>query len=180
MPLVQPTSIINEMEMHEYISKYDSLKNFSYLHSVHPTHSYVHFSYVGTWMELNWKNECDTSSWLIACIICLKLLRSKSDEEILKVSNLRANTLHWMFPNFPVEKKQLLTEMCNSNRFINEPIMTSSRSCHLDHHTSTSFKSSPTFCGTFPAHHFQSFPRQKANNPACWREGFSSNFEQDS
>lgn len=38
MPLVQPTSIINEMEMHEYIFKYDALKTFfmSALSASHP------------------------------------------------------------------------------------------------------------------------------------------------
>lgn len=85
------------------------LKNlFSiWISCIPPIHSYVCVSYLRTWMELIWKRKTDTSAWLATHNICLKL-RSKSDKEILKVSNLITNPFHYMLSNLPVKKSSCL------------------------------------------------------------------------
>ena len=68
-------------------------------------------------MELTWKTGCNTTH-----IICLKL-RSKTGKEIRKVSNLIANTFHFMLSNLPMRE----AAACGNfpNRFISGSIMIS-------------------------------------------------------
>ena len=104
---MQPTFTAQEIKMEEVDLKYNTLKIFKIpgLAASHPSLRVVFL--LGDMNETDLEKRMQHLSMTYHTYYLPKF-RSKSDKEILKVSNLIANTFHFMFSKLPVTKSSCL------------------------------------------------------------------------